>query len=84
MLAGLKVQHCAVVASFGGCGSRRNLRFAVQLLQTLGGNYVNISRNTLMAEDQERMKSEEWISVLQDGGNQVRVTHSAKKNATLY
>jgi hypothetical protein len=42
-----------------------------QILQLLGGRYVNISHDTIAREEMERIKAEEWIGVLQDGGNQV-------------
>jgi hypothetical protein len=41
------------------------------MLQLLGGRYVNISHDTIAREEMERIKAEEWIGVLQDGGNQV-------------
>jgi putative transcriptional regulator len=46
-----------------------------QVLQTLGGRFQNVSRDTIIKEETERMKMEEWVSILQDGGNTSVLNH---------
>ena len=46
-----------------------------QVLQTLGGRFQNVSRDTIIKEETERMKMEEWVSILQDGGNTSVLDH---------
>ena len=46
-----------------------------QVLQTLGGRFQNVSRDTIIKEETERMKMEEWVAILQDGGNTSVLNH---------